>query len=101
MIYNPFRGKRKFLSDKKGFHNPCSYCWRFTCKKCLVFILADFADVLRNDPKLSADFEKAYDKARGHVAITRPERCKIDRNARVKAKQIEKAKKAKLSATKH
>ena len=100
MIYNPFRGKRKFLSDKKGFHNPCSYCWYWSCKKCLVFFLSDFADVLRGDPKLSEDFEKAYNKARGHVATTQPER-RIDRNARVKAKQIGKAKKAKLSATKH
>lgn len=61
-IPNPFRGKDKPLKDLPGHHNPCRVCWRFTCNKCLVFLLCDFAAVLRSNPKLSGEFEKQYNR---------------------------------------
>lgn len=66
MIKNIFRtNKHKALSDKPKHFNPCSYCWRFTCKRCLVFYLVDFSLVLRSDPQMSKDFEALYSKVRG------------------------------------
>lgn len=95
---NIFRTKTRALTDKKGFHNPCSHCWRWTCKKCLALLLADFGAVLRSDPKLSSDFEKLYNKVHGHSPTTRPERRKIDRNKKAKMKQLAKLKKPDLKA---
>jgi len=65
MIPNPLRGDDRALQDKKGFHNPCRVCWKFTCKNCLVFLLADFAAVLRTNAKLSNSFEAYYNHFHG------------------------------------
>ena len=62
MIPNPFRGNDRALHNKKGFHNPCSVCWRWRCKNCLVYLLADFSAVLRTNKKMSRDFEKYYNE---------------------------------------
>jgi hypothetical protein len=95
MIKNIFRGKdKRALVHKKGFHNPCDYCWKWKCKKCLVFILADFSVVLRSNPKLSKDFDTFYNKFHGNIATTRPERREMDRNAKTKADKLAKQKKA-------
>ena len=96
-IKNIFRGKnKKALNDTPGHHNPCSYCWRVKCHNCLVFYLSDFSIVLRSDPKLAGDFEKVYNKMRGHKPSTRQERRAFDKGSRKMQKAHEKEKKSRL-----
>ena len=92
MIPNPFRRTARALHNKKGFYNPCSHCWRLRCKNCLVYLLADFAAVLRSNPKMSRDFDKLYNKFHGNAPTTRQERREMDRNVKTRNKKLAKSK---------
>lgn len=83
MIRNIFRSnKNKALADKPGHYSPCSHCWRWTCKNCLVFFLVDFSLVLRESPSLSSQFEALYSKKRGNTL-----------DGQIKVKKVKKKKK--------
>lgn len=91
-MYNPFRSEsRKALHDKPGHFNPCSHCWRWHCHECLVFVLSDFAQVMRSDPKLAKDFGRHYNKVRGPDA-TRKDKRLADRNTQKNTKRLKKVK---------